>query len=79
MITRKVRISMGIWHEKACSIKKLNNFNKREHYIENLITTERTTVALDNLFDNSCITEGPYCTFSSGRKLEYLGETHGRS
>ena len=46
----------------------MNNFNKREHYIENLITTEQITVgiaghvigiyvflcivALDNLFDN---------------------------
>ena len=49
----------------------MNNFNKREHYIDNLTTTEQITVdiaghvigiyvflyivALDNLFDNSCI------------------------
>ena len=49
----------------------LNNFDKRGYYIENLITTEQITVdtaghvigiyvflcivALDNLFDNSCI------------------------
>ena len=44
MVTRKIRILVGIQHKKACSIKRLNNFNKREHYIENLITTEQITL-----------------------------------
>ena len=71
MITRKIRILVGIQHKRACSIERLNNLNKREHYIENLKTTEQITVdiaghvigiyvflrivALDNLFDNGCI------------------------